>query len=188
MRHLLATDYERHVLRLAVLSGIVQALDNVSKRGVSDRYPLLGLLAVCLIGGAIGGIVSLYVGGLVFHWSGRLFGGKAYPEYVRTALAWGSIPDVVLLILYVPLIAVFGQNWFDGSVAWLDQTLIAIPLSLALVFIGLIALVYKLLLLIQCLAEVHGISAWRGLGTLVVGAAAIGATLFVLLTACRPLG
>jgi signal peptidase I len=44
---------------------------------------------------APGGIVNLYVSGVLLSWSGRVLGGRASPAVMRAVLAWGFLPLIV---------------------------------------------------------------------------------------------
>jgi hypothetical protein len=57
----------------------------------------------------------LYIGAAVFRWASGLLGGEVDSEDVRAALAWSYVPDIVALILFLPLILIVGQDWFSSS-------------------------------------------------------------------------
>jgi hypothetical protein len=186
IRKIVDSDPERHVLLLAVLAGVYRALENAADRAMGDDASLLGILALSLVSGLIGGVISLYIAGAVFTWAGSLFGGEASSEDVRAAAAWSSVPDVVLLIVLLFPMAVFGREWFSSSLNLPDNALIGLWL-LGLVGVGIVLTVWKAFLFVKCLAEVHNFSAWRGLAASIVGVLTLGVTVFVLFFACSTL-
>lgn len=182
IRQIVDSDPEKYVIILAVISGIFQALDRASERALGDSMSLIGILLLSLCLGALGGVFSLYVGGALFRWSGSLFGGVADSIHVRAALAWSSVPDIVLLIVYIPVIIIFGRNWFTSSSEWMDaEESLFLAVVCLLATAGLILVVWKAFILIKCLAEVHSFSAWRSIASIIVGFLVIIVPLFVLI-------
>jgi hypothetical protein len=50
--------------------------------------------------------------------------------------------------------------------------------------LGIVLAVWRVVLFIKCLAEVHRFSAWRGLAAAVLGTLAVVVPLFILFFAC----
>lgn len=185
IRQIVDNDPDKYVIILATISGVYQSLDRAAKRSFGDDMSLVAIILISLFIGALGGILSLYIGGALFRWSGSLFGGTADSTHVRAALAWSSVPDIVLLVIFIPIIAVFGHDWFTSSTAWMDanESLALVVVGL-LAFVGLILVVWKAFLFTKCLAEVHSFSAWRGLVSIVVGFLIVIVPIFVLIFGC----
>ncbi len=168
IKHILDTNSEKYVLLLAALSGIYRTLERATNISLGDIMSFIPLLLVCLIAGAILGVLGLYIGGRFFSWIGRSLGGQATSQEVRTAIAWSSVPDIVLLAIYIPIILIFGHNWFISSLEWMSPILTVI-IFITLTPIGIILLIWRFFLFIKCLAEAHQFSAWKSLGTVVIG-------------------
>ncbi len=130
------------------------------------EWPMIFLVA--LIAGPIGGLISLYVGGALIRWTGRYLGGSASPENIRAAIAWSGVPVIWSLILYVPGLALFGQELFTSETPRIDASsslmLIYMVFSLIEVIIGIWALVVFL----KSLGQVQGFSAWKALGNIIL--------------------
>lgn len=172
IRRIVDTNAEYGVIPLAVLSGIQQVLDRASKQGWGDNQSLIVVLIFALVGGVLSGIVGVYLNGALYQWTGSWLGGQATTKEVRCAAAWSSIADIALLIFVLPLIGVFGRNWFTSSADWLSPTQAGVLLAF-LGTIGLVSFCWKVFLFAKCLAEVHRFSAWKGLATAVLGMAVI---------------
>ena len=82
------------MLLLAVIGGIAESLNRASTQDLGDTWPVVGIVLLALLLGSIGGILSLYISGALFRWTGSLLGGQASSEQVRSALA---IPLLVLV-------------------------------------------------------------------------------------------
>lgn len=188
IRQIVDSNPDHHVLLLAILSGIFRALDNATEQELGDDLSILAIIVMSLVFGSIGGLLSLYVGGAVFRWSGSLFGGVAPSEHVRTVIAWSSVPDVVLLIIFIPIIIIFGSDWFSSSPTFMDESeILSFLLVGGLAFLGLALVLWRAFLFVKCLAEVHKFSAWRGLAAATVGLLAIVVPIFILVFACGAL-
>ncbi|HSD83371.1 MAG TPA: Yip1 family protein [Anaerolineae bacterium] len=177
LREILTINPGLYVIPLAILSGLARAFDFYTNHDWINQ-PWWNVLLLRGLGiGVLGGLVMLYAGGFIFQWTGRLFGGQASPQQVRTALAWGSIPDVLQLLIYLLLLALNQASWFSMS---------ALSVLYAAGWLASIGLwIWKVLLLIVCLTEAHRFSIWRGLGTLLVGALIVGGLLWGLLAIAR---
>ena len=81
IRQILDFNPEKHVLLLAMLSGIYRFIDRASGQSLGDNMSLTSLLLLCVIGGGIVGIISLYIGGEFFRWVGSWLGGKVFSSF-----------------------------------------------------------------------------------------------------------
>ena len=102
VERIVATNPKHHVLLLAALAGISLMLmlpllndDGFSFTTELLDWRLLTIGAIVAIGGAILGIVNLYVSAVLLSWSGRMLGGRASPAVMRAVLAWGYLPLIL---------------------------------------------------------------------------------------------
>jgi hypothetical protein len=124
---------------------------------------------MCAVIGPIAGLIGLYLYGWLFRVTGRWLGGQAYPIEVRAALAWSAVPQIwgaifqllkLLLIAYV-LYANATDTYVSGS---------ALLTTLGIFFLFEFAIgIWTIIVYLKSLGEVHGFSAWRALGTALLG-------------------
>jgi hypothetical protein len=169
LRQILDTDPTRFVLPIAMIVGFVEVLDGASAGSLGDRVSLTTIFLIALIGGPIGGLLSVYLYGWLVGVTGRWFGGSGQTADLRAAIAWGSVPGLWLALLWIPQLALFGKEMFTEETPKLDE---ASP-ALASVFMGLAALelvgaVWSLVVLCKTVAEAHRFSAWLGLAAMFV--------------------
>jgi hypothetical protein len=100
-------------------------------------------------------IVTLYLLGALFRWSGAILGGTADAVQVRAALAWSQAPEIYLMIAGMIVAAL-------GLTARSDIRTAA----------GIV-MIWSFVISVKCLGEVHGFSAWRALGAVILGLLAI---------------
>jgi Yip1-like protein len=117
--------------------------------------------------GAVFGIVWLYFCGAILKLTGRLFGGGATAIEVRAAIAWGEIP-------WIPAF-VCGSLWSNDANSSGTQAAMPYPFVFYAVFF-----IWGLVALIKCASEVHRVSAWRGLGAVVLWLWSVPLILFTI--------
>ncbi|HSH02453.1 MAG TPA: Yip1 family protein [Anaerolineae bacterium] len=164
IRQIVDSDPYHYVIPIALVTGIYQAFDQAADQTSGDHFTLIGILLLAFLLGPLRGLLSIYIGGLLFTWSGSWFGGTADYIQVRAALAWSSVPEIVHLLLLSPYIIVYGRDWFSSSP--FDVNEIGL---LFLIVTSTVIFIWKGILAIICLAEVHQFSLWRSLATIICG-------------------
>jgi len=180
IRQIVTHDPNRLVLLLGAVSGFSQALDRAAIRGVGDEMALPLVFLVAAIGGGIGGIVALYLGGWLLRWTGGWIGGNASLVHLRAAIAWSSVPVIWALLLWVPELAILGDELFRTEMPRLESST-----GLALLFLGftaveLVIAAWSVVVFLKCLAEVQGFSAWKALGNTLLAVLVIALPLFAI--------
>jgi hypothetical protein len=165
IRAIVAEDPRRHVLVLAMLSGIAQALDRASLRHVGDRVEWPVLAAVAVVGGSLFGILSIYLVAVLLRLTGSWLGGRADHAALRAAMAWASIPVIATLLLWPIQIGLFGMENFSSITPRIDASPM---INVAFAGISLILGVWSFVLALKTIGEVHGFSAWRALGSVLI--------------------
>lgn len=149
------------ILGLGAAAGVARALTRVSSRGIGDRLSFELLVAGCLILGPVLQLVMIYLGGLILLGFGRMVGGKASYAEVRAALAWGALPQAVMLFPWILALAFFGSEMFSH----VKPTLSSLPYAwLRLVLfnvLNLILVVWSLILTVSTLVAVFRMSVLR---------------------------
>lgn len=171
-------NYDPHylVIPITLIAGLGRALDRVMRRNMADSYDLPVVLLVIFIVGPIGGLVFNYIGGALFSWLGKKFGGRGSPEEVRTALAWPLIPWILVLVIDIFLLAIFGLEQFSSTTPKFDAMSETGVTGLVLtglygiwwMEIGVVVGFWILVLLVKCVAEAHQFSSWRSIATLAI--------------------
>ena len=169
MQQILDTDPARMVLMLAIIAGFFEALDQAVIQDLGDRMASWqSVVFSCAIGGPLSGVFGLFVGGYLLRKTGSWLGGSASVREVRAAIAWGSIPMIWLGLLWIPNIALFGDECFTSFTPRLDEDPV---LAYAMLFLGLIELIggiWAIVISLKCLGQAHNFSAWRALGSILL--------------------
>jgi hypothetical protein len=168
LRQVLHGDPRRSVFRLAALGGVAGALRLASTSGFGDAHPAPVVLAVCLAGGAVGGILALFVLTSLVGLAGRWLGGQGHLPEVMAALAWSYVPAIWGLALWLPRAALLGEETFQSLPAGIDGNPPAALLFGLLQLAQTLICFWGFLITLKCIAEAHRFSAWRALGAFVV--------------------
>jgi Yip1 domain len=168
IRGIVDTNPFLHVIPLALVRGIVQTIDRAVQQNAGVALSLPTILALAVFLGPLGGLIGLFVGGWFTRTSGRWLGGSATPEQVRAAIAWSSVPDLATIPILMIQIGLFGREMFtlQKPTIWSD------PLHGAILVVsGLLEAVlgiWSFVILLKCVGEVQGFSAWRALGSFIL--------------------
>ncbi len=180
IRGIVRTDPNHHVVPLAMAGGIVQALDQAATRNAGDALSLSAILAIAIVGGPIGGLVGLYFWGWLLGLTGRWLGGQADSVEVRAALAWPMVPMLASIPILGIQLALIGHEIFTSQTPYLE----AHPgLGIVLAATGVLEVVlgiWSFVVLLKCVGEVQGFSAWRALGAMFVAGLLIIVPLILL--------
>ena len=163
IQQIVDSDPEQSVLILAGISGFASTLDSVRDTGLGDGIPWFYIVLICALIGSLLGIAGLYVFSFLLHWTGKWLDGRASQPFIRAAGAWAQVPIIWGLLLWVPLIALFGQDLFRSGSFGLESNPFYPyygPILAPLAVLG----VWSFVLSLHCLAQVQGFSAWKALG------------------------
>jgi hypothetical protein len=184
LRAILDSGDRRAVLPLAAALGVSQALDQAANHDMGARAGLPAILATGIAVGAVAGPLVLLLAGSVLRWTGSWLGGRGSAVELRTGLAWGQVPAVSALPLWVPVILAGGREVFRAAPE-LSASATATVLACGIAMAG--AALWGAATSVLCVAEAHRFSAWKGLGTVLLGllvvalpAAAIGVAIHLL--------
>lgn len=114
IRRIIETDPKMNFWVLVVFYGVIRAISWGIQTGVGDYYSPAEVAGFILFGGPLIGITGVYLTGALLRMVGRLLGGAADGQHVRTVLAWAAVPMNVLVIMALfPFLMMFGQRVFS---------------------------------------------------------------------------
>jgi len=168
IQQIIDSNPQHLVLLLAAVSGFAELLNQASVKSLGDRleWPYIVIAAAVL--GPITGIISLYLGGALLRWVGSWLGGEASAQQIRAAIAWASVLTIWSLLLWLPELALFGQDLFTTATPRIDANPLLAVALLGFSVVEIILGVWALVVLLKCLGQVQGFSAWKALGNLVL--------------------
>lgn len=174
------------VLLLAALGGFGETLDRASMRSAGDTVDVPAIFLLAATGGSVGGIITLYLGGLLLRWTGSWIGGRASPEQIRAAIAWAGVPVIWSLLLWIPELALFGNELFTSATPRIDASIVLTVLLLSFFVIETVIAVWAFVAFLKSLGQVQGFSAWKALGNTLLVVLVIIVPIVLLALALRP--
>jgi Yip1 domain len=162
-------------LPLAALLGISQALDRAASRDAAASMSLPAILALSVAAGAVAGPAMLYVSSWLVRWTGSWLGGHASAAELRTAIAWGQVPTISAMPLWIPVLLVGGLEMFRAEPRFADpsESLVVLICGFAMAA----AAIWGTVTAVLCVGEAHRFSAWRALGSLALAVAVVAVPL-----------
>lgn len=181
IRRIVDSEPSRGVVLLAAFSGIGGVLGELFRLHAGDEMSMGAILGMAACVGSIGGVVGIYAFGVLFAWTGRWLGGRGSWREVTAALAWGSVPNVAVLVPMGLTILAVGEGFFrTNGLAGAPEGLA--PLLTALTLAMMVMAIWSAYLKVVCVAEVHRFSAWRGLGAILLGLTSFVAAYLLIAT------
>lgn len=175
IQQIVEANPERLVLVLSALAGISQVLDRASLRNLGDQWDLRWIFVFALAVGPLAGILGLYVGSALISWTGRWLGGTAPLQNIRAAMAWSNVPIIFALILWIPNLALFGNELFTTEIPRLAASTHLFAVFSVLAVLEMVAGIWAFVILLKSLGQVQGFSAWKALGNILASMLAVAA-------------
>jgi hypothetical protein len=163
MRSILDSDPEYLVFLLAILLGIADAIARASTKSLGDMFTVPAVIALSVIMGPIGGLMLLYGAGAFIKWTGKFLGGQGSYVQIRAAFAWSSVPLIWGLLLWIPGIAMFGDEVFTRETPRIDSNFGLLAAYTGWNMLHVVAFVWSFVIFLKCLAEAQQYSMWRAL-------------------------
>lgn len=178
------------VIAIAAIAGFVGALAAaiqfrspsafaIGKQSIPTIAPatMWKIRIVQVIVSPILAIIFLYIRGSILRWSGELFGGTAKTVEVRAALGWSLLPAILTSLILVAFTLIHPPPAVSASDP--HAALAAMMGDWPHFTLSMVLWLYTFVIELNCVAEVHRLSAWRALGAvaievlLILGAAVV---------------
>jgi hypothetical protein len=168
IRGIVNTNPAFRVLPIAIVSGVLDALqlESLALAGNQLTLPIILLIAV-LVGPPLG-LIFLYAGAWIVAMSCRLLGGQADSREVRAALAWSSVPLLATIPLWIFRLALLGRELFTFDKPSISARPALIYPLMATAVPELILSVWWMVVTVKALGEVQRFSAWRALSSMLL--------------------
>jgi len=168
IQQVIDTDPIRLVVLLAALQGISSTLDRASTRSLGDKHELSTILLIAVTIGPLAGLLSLYIGGALVRWTGKWIGGIGSSATVRAALAWSGVPLIWTLPIWIPELLLFGDELFTSETPRMDSSGTLLFSYLGFTLVELVIAIWTFVVLLKCVGQVQGFTAWKALGNLLL--------------------
>lgn len=172
--------YEKFLIPLLVLSGIVRSLSKAMEGNWGNEMPFWAVLLVVLIAGAFFGWISYFILAALISFTGKWIGGEGNTGSIMTMLAYASIPFIFSLALFLPLIIFFGNsifksgNFLSSYPSYFNHIFSAISIA------GLVLNIWTFVLAVVGVAVAHKFSILKSILNFLLIALLFGALVIVI--------
>lgn len=167
-RKMVAMDCMPLILIFAIAYGAISAFTFLWLLWIQypqqEQLKNFWVMILWAVGGAIYGLVYLYVGSWLYKITGRWIGGKGENWDVRIAIGWSLYPAIVSGIFYL-----IGVLFYPLIFAEFTFMLIS-------VIVG----IWGFILLLHLLGEAHGFSAWKALAAILIASVIVFIAFFAI--------
>jgi hypothetical protein len=179
IRRIIDADPRKFAVGIAFVAGalamvnIRASLVNAPMPHMHMRMPHIGPLGLALAALFMGAVnvAMLFLFGALYRWSGAMLGGAADAVQVRAALAWAQVPEIYLTVVGI-IVTALGLAGAPAGVY---------PQHSAFGLIEGVVTIWAFVISLKCLGEVHGFSAWRALGSVLLGLLAVALVLIAVM-------
>lgn len=162
-KQICALTPNKGLLAISAVYGFFVLIETMQNIGAGLQYKLEAILLFALVLAIPIGYLSLSFSAWMLWWTGKLIKGQANFVTIRSALTWSKIPELVALIGWFVMIAVYGLQVFVP--AFIDKSYtfnqFSLPTTVMVLQIGFT--LWGFIALLQTLAEVQKFSIWYAL-------------------------
>lgn len=163
IRRIVEADPDRHVLLIAAIGGIGDAIDRAAINSLGSHLSLEAILLLSVVAGPVLGVISLYVVGFFLRLTGEWIGGGADSHDLRCAIAWSSVISIWAMVLWIPEVLLFGKELFTWKRPMIHASPVLTCLFWVFSAIEVIVGVWAFVVFLKCLSEVQRFSVWKAL-------------------------
>jgi hypothetical protein len=169
-----SNDPEKHAIGISMVAGMFESLNRASTRSVGEVMSLPLIFVSAIVGGAIGGLLMLYLFAAILRVTGGWLGGNGSRSDLRVALVSGCfVPMILIGLLWIPELLLFGSEMFTSETPRIDSSLLLTILFYSLLFLEAVLAIWAFVITLKSVGEAHGFSAWKALLTVVIPLAAL---------------
>ena len=172
--------YNKYVTTLLILAGISKTFDRASMKNMGDNFSIWGIIAFCIIIGAIFGWITYYLYSALISWTGKWINGKGNTDSILRVLSYALIPSIVSLLLLIPQIIIYGNEVFksDGDIT--SGGIVSKIIVYGSIIIEFALELWSLVLWVIAISEVQKLSIGKSILNLLLPAIVIIAPILII--------
>ena len=179
MRQILDTNPRRLVHVLAILGGIIEAMGSHIPRHLLN-LDLGPIVAIKIVSGVCAGLLVLYLASFMLWMTGKWVGGLGSFVAVRAVVGWSNVPRIWIALLWLPLLAYMGTEALNFDPERLLEDPSGLLLMIPIGMMAVAAFVWRFIILLKCLGEAHGFTAWHSFGAVIITVVLLGIPIVML--------
>lgn len=172
IRKLIANEQDYMLHLILILGSFSAILFQVSNKNIADKVGNEATLLLIVIMSFLFGIFYAYFQYFliseILKRIGGFFGGKAALGDIQKAIAWSYIPNIISLLFWMPILFIYGKEFFSAQINIINSNFILLILYLIFSIILSILSFWSNFIYIKFIAEAHQFSFWKSLMCVVV--------------------
>jgi hypothetical protein len=168
IKRILNENYNKHILWISAIAGIVETLDSASAQSMGDELSLPVILLIAVFGGGLGGMLSLHFISWTISFTGKWIRGKGTIEEIKTAVGWSNSTALIFAVIWIVELLIFKSELFTQQMPIMESSLLLSALLLIFTAFEVILLIWAFIIFCKCITEAHGFSFWKGLLNIVL--------------------
>lgn len=179
-KYIAETDFDDYYSLLLILVGVSNMFGSATDKHWGDHLPLAGVIAVCVVGGALLGWISIYLFSALISWTGNWFNGEAPIDTIVKTIVYASIPTIFCLPLVFFQMGIFGNDLFCSAVDLSTDNVILNFLYYISLLLETVLGIWSFVIIVIGISEVQKLSVWKAILNVVLAALLILVPLGVL--------
>ncbi|GAB6988289.1 YIP1 family protein [Paenibacillus pini] len=169
IRQLIDLNYKKYMLLISWIAGMISVLDQASNKNWGDHISLWTIIGIAIAGGAVSGILGLYLSSYVTKVVGSWLGGRANFSEMQIAIVRGGyVPSIIIGLLWIPELLLFRDEMFTQMTPRMDESSTLTILFVIIIVIQYALAIWAMIIGLKSIGEAHRFSAWRALWTVVI--------------------
>lgn len=165
---------------LCFIYGFVWCLSMAQTLMLGSYYNSVAIMILSALLAVPMGFILMSITTAFFWVAGKLFRGASHFYHIRAAVAWANVPNIVTLVTWLMLVAVYGSDIFVSPNPEMTQGFNFADLAM---LIQVAAGIWGLVIIIGGVAQAQRFSNWRSFGSLIIVSCLWLALTFVLMYA-----
>ena len=168
IRGIVTKDPDFRLYHLAAIYGFPMLLQFAQSLSLATTYSFWAILIASMLLSIVAGMLGFTISSALVHWIGKWLGGVGSFREIRAAIAWSSVPNVAVIVLWIILMGLFGGGLFYKEFPEMALTGWLYGVT-SLIFVLMTVLsVWSFILLITGVSEVQKFSVWRGIVNIIL--------------------
>jgi hypothetical protein len=172
--------YDKHTTILLILAGIARSFDRASSKNMGNDFSIWGIIAFCIIGGALFGWITYYLYAALISWTGKWLNGRGNTDSILRVLSFALLPSIVSLVFLIPQMLVYGTEIFKSEGDISSEGIISNLIVYSSIVLELILGFWTFVLCIIAISEVQQLSIGKSILNVLLPAIIFVAIIFII--------
>lgn len=151
-------DYDRFLYVLLFFAGVSRTIDRAVVKSMGDQYPVSTIIIMSVFMGGLVGLLTFYLYAAMLSWTGKWVGGRVRAKALYRVLAYALLPSILFLTVQIPMILLFGRDYFQFDFLFNDPSAFRFSIYIASIVIQVILGGWSIVLLVIGVSETQEVS------------------------------